>query len=172
MSKMCIEQETIFSAFRAYFEPSMRVLLNWKLAAEQSWPIRLSVQAGETDFSSLMTPWYVDGTSEVGYDCDRGHPVSVGQISALIGRLHSRRREHIQSLCTEMSSWRQPVQLTIPRYALRRGTFLLLDGSHRLAALAIARLPSRIMSFTIEGPIDPHVLPDLGHPWFREEAAR
>ena len=54
----------------------------------------------------------------------------------------------------------------IKRAGVRATPAVMIDGNHRTEAALLAGCRFSIIVFTIDGPLDPHILPDLKH-WQR-----
>ena len=159
-----LEEECLRDAFTSFFKPTIRVLFNWRRMEEAGWPVELTVLKKPVEFSHWFLPWYTGphGT-EVGYSAPDATPVALSHFPGTLTKLDERRQRLIRQLQTSFASSRPPIQLCVPRYSLGSKGYLLLDNSHRMAALASSNLPFVIMAFTVLGPLDNRVLPDLCH---------
>ncbi|MDQ3983099.1 MAG: hypothetical protein M3271_10515 [Actinomycetota bacterium] len=110
-------------------------------------------------------PWYVTEDAEEVDFGDDARPVALREFPAIEAALRPARTKKIAYL---RESFRRSgnVQLLIPAYDLGEGRRLFLDGCHRLAALAGEQVELAAAIFTLIGPLEPSLLPDLVH-WQR-----
>lgn len=150
--------------FAAFFRDGLRVWLDWDAVASNGWPVTLSLLDVRNDLEDLYVPWYLARKrEEVDYGHPEASPLRLAEIPQNLEALEEERRNLIRAFAVEFAGSTEPVRLTIPCYALDQQRSLVLDGNHRLAALVCAAAPFRILRFTLHGPLDPDVLPDLVH---------
>ena len=142
---------------------AIRVELNWDAVRKGKWPVDAKVIESMEVLDDAFFPWYLrDDGREVAYSEDGAKPVGVSQVSALEGKLSQERKAKILAMRRSFEAVPE-VQLVIPAYSLKGSGHLILDGCHRLAALAGTDTSLRMLLLTLRGPIDPEVLPDLRH---------
>lgn len=152
------------SLFSRFYRAHIRVRFDWDRLEREQWPIRMSVIDDPLDLREWSTPWYLRGDKdEVGYGDDGAKPLRLGDFPGVLQCLSEKRRTLIQTLGAAFNNSRQPVQVSVPVYSLGRRGSLLLDGNHRLAALVTTGKAFKLMAFTVYGPLDPEVLPDVAH---------
>ena len=93
-------------------------------------------------------------------------PIALSDIPNVLSLLKKKRQQLILNFSKSFNKDRQPVQLVVPAYTLGKNQSILLDGNHRMAALAISQVTFRVMTFTVFGPMDSNILPDLQH-WIK-----
>ncbi|MFF7244660.1 hypothetical protein ACFZBU_12275 [Embleya sp. NPDC008237] len=176
-----------FGAFRHHYTQGpdrIRVHLDWDrlagLVGDNDGAVRIErvlTTMEPRDLAALAhyrTPWYHDPASpaggEVGYDDPAAHPIPHTRV-ARDGILLEPERE---ARITAVKHWYSEqaitgaIHLTLATYAAAPDRILVLDGNHRLAALA--RLvkegcPATITEFRITGAagVLPPLIPDLTH---------
>jgi hypothetical protein len=153
--------------FVSFFERNIRVLFNWDRFREEGLRVTLSVIEDKGELSGWYVPWYVgENKEEVNYSEPNAQPLALSEIPGNLSFLNKTRRELILSLSESYRVSRQPLQMFAPVYALGKDQFLILDGSHRMSALMISDVSFKLMAFTVFGPMDSRVLPDLRH-WIK-----
>nr|MBS0021870.1 hypothetical protein [Gammaproteobacteria bacterium] len=153
--------------FVSFFRPCIRVLFDWERFQKERWPIQLAVADDLSSISPWYLPWHFDATGkEVKYDSPAGRPIQLASIAKHMLTFDDERRQKI----LEMSSFflkdrdhRRPAQLVAPTYVLPNNLRIILDGNHRMAALMLAKIPFRLLVFSIHGPMDNAVMPELRH---------
>jgi hypothetical protein len=116
------------------------------------------------ELSSFYLPWYLGPKGEeVRYDNRQARPVRLSDVPLSLNGLKPERRDLIGRLAALFEQSRPPIQLVAAAYALPSDEYLILDGNHRLAALATSNVPFRAVLFVVHGPADPSALPDLIH---------
>ncbi|MPY34142.1 hypothetical protein FNH09_23690 [Streptomyces adustus] len=115
-------------------------------------------------------PWYREGsgTGEVRYDRRGAVPLRHAELATDLSSLRQERRSRIGELrdhyATRLDA--QGISLMLATYALGPDGYLVLDGNHRLTALAqlVAKgCPATLTEFRLTAPLDPALLPDLRH---------
>jgi hypothetical protein len=172
-----------FEAFRAHFTKGtdpIRTALDWEtlseLASRDDGGVRLSMVPTDVPpytlaaLGSYHAPWYRDGSGsrEVGHDHPEAVPLRHAELAVDPSVLDGDRRLRIGMLRDHYAAQPdgQRVSLILATYALDADRRLVLDGNHRLTALAqlVAQgCPVRIVEFRLTGPLDPGILPDLTH---------
>ena len=87
--------------------------------------------------------------------------MSVIYAKEHLDKLEDCRRDAILDYVEQFRSAKIVPQMIVPAYALPNSQCLLLDRNHRTEALAIANVEFELTLFSIHGPIDGKILPDL-----------
>lgn len=147
-----------FPLFEALFRGAVRVRLDWDLlSASQS-----DVQVFEPQPQQLLEfvcPWYVgsDG-AEVPVDSPDGTPVTVRRATTL----HGARTARIRTLAAGFTDGPQS-PIIVATFAVPGGRQLVLDGAHRLTAVALGGCRVPVAVFCVEAAATTDLLPDLRH---------
>lgn len=153
--------------FSSVFQSSVRVIFDWERMASEKWPVRLEVFDQLDDISSWYLPWNVDHEGrEVRFDHADAHPIQLSAVPAYLSGFDEARREKVNALARAMgdnSKSGHPNQIVAVTYALPSGRRLVLDGSHRTSGLMIARAPFKLLAFTVYGPLEGTIVPELRH---------
>ena len=148
--------------FSSFFKPSIRVMLDWKQV--ESCPIEVRVISKVETLTKWYLPWYIGhDNQEVEYRDLSSKPLALSNIEEVLPFLYAKRQKTINEIVNTYKKSRPPIQLIIPTFALKDNRFLILDCSHRLSALYISKVDFTLLVFTILGPLDNHILPDLHH---------
>jgi hypothetical protein len=141
----------------------IRVELDWDAVRSGGWPVDAEVVDTIEGLGGGFFPWYLtNGGREVSYLEDGAQPVPVARVTALESYFDDARRTKIAGMRRSFEHV-EAVQLIVPAYSLGASGYLILDGCHRLAALASAGTAFKGLLLTLRGPIDAAVLPDLRH---------
>jgi hypothetical protein len=159
--------------FDTVFGNRMQVLLNWERVLNEHLQIDISVVTSRSDIAGWFSPWYVDGAGQQASSFkDAGvRPLRVLEVPAHFGGLEPSRRDKINLIAESYTDavMHPEVVLPVAVYCTERCT-VVLDGNHRLAALLLATRPFKLLVFSVSGPIDSGILPDLIH-WERPHMA-
>jgi hypothetical protein len=170
-----------FELFRTHFTRSadrIRTCLDWealaRLAARGDGSVgleKVSLRVPPYDLALLdgyHAPWYHDGSREVPYDRPGAQPLRHRDLAADHSVLDPGRQIRIKNLYARYEARHdgEEITLLLATYALGAGRRLVLDGNHRLSA--VARLvsegcPALLTEFRLTAPLDPSLLPDLAH---------
>lgn len=176
-----------FDAFRNHYtggSDRIRVRLDWDrlalLVGANGGAIRIermftSIEPRDlAALSHFRAPWYHDSArpahGEVGYDDPAADPIRHTQVARGAVPLRADRAARIAAVRDWYSTqgMNGGLQLTLATYAAAPDRILVLDGNHRLAALA--RLveegcPATLCEFRITGAagVLPPLVPDLAH---------
>lgn len=138
----------------------IRVWIDWEELFRLSIPVRVTFASSIDDLEGGYLPWYLAPEGrEVDFD-DDARPVALAEFPDAESSLGKERREKIAALRAALAS-SESVHLLVPAYDLGGGRKLILDGCHRLAALTALPVRLKAVVFTLEGPLEPTVLPDL-----------
>jgi hypothetical protein len=156
--------------FSYAFQPAVRVIFDWSRMEHEKWPVRLEVFDRLDEISSWYLPWNVnrDG-KEVRFDDVEAHPIQLSALPTRLTAFSDERQQKVNSLVEALAAGRNdkhPTQLVAAAYALPGGHRLVLDGTHRLSALMMARIPFTLLVFTVYGPLEGRIVPELRH-WER-----
>jgi hypothetical protein len=169
-----------FEVFRAHFTAGpdrIRTELDWRGLADRvrrgDGSVALSVVRtdlapyGLGPLRDYYAPWYADsaGAREARFDAPGAVPLRHADLAADASLLDGARRARIAELrahyATQLGGG---VTLILATYALGGSRRLVLDGNHRLTAIAqlvAAGCPARLVEFRLTAPMDPAILPDL-----------
>ncbi|MBA2592597.1 MAG: hypothetical protein H0U97_10240 [Gammaproteobacteria bacterium] len=159
--------ETPPDLFASFFRPAIRVCFNWDRLLEERWPIKVIVVDERQRLADFYPPWYLSPAGEeVGYLDIDARPFPLSAIPDSMKGLRRKRQDSIKRFSTIFTESRQPIHLVLPAYALTENRYLLLDGTHRAAALLLSDVVFRMMVFVVNGPLDAGAVADLVH-WAR-----
>jgi len=150
--------------FASFFRSAIRVSFNWNRFLTERWPVKIIVLGDRAHLADFYPPWYLSPSGrEVGYRDEGARPFPFSAISESMNGLQQERQESIRRFSTMLARSREPVHLLVPAYALQDTRYLLLDGSHRVAALLLSDVTFRMMVFVVYGPLDAGAARDLVH---------
>lgn len=172
-----------FEVFHAHFTEGadrIRTTLDWQalseMARRDNGTVRLSMIStdlapyGLAALEGYHAPWYRDASrsGEVEYDHRAAMPIRHTELVTDLSVLQGDRRSRIGALrdqyATQLDG--RGVSLILATYALDPDRSLVLDGNHRLTALAqlVAKgCPARLIEFRLTAPVSSAILPDLIH---------
>lgn len=169
-----------FDVFRVHFTEGpdrIRAALDWERLsemAEQDNAVRLSVVSTDVPPYALATldgyyaPWYRDGSAsdEVGYADRDAVPIRHTELATDLSMLQDDRQTRIGMLRDRYSAQLDGsgLSLIVATYVLGPDRCLVLDGNHRLTALAqlVAQgCPARLIEYRLTAPVNSAILPDL-----------
>jgi hypothetical protein len=156
----------LHKAFITFFQPSVRVLFDWNRMARERWPVSFVFADQYPDIASWVMPWNIDTHGkEVNYAAPNARPLRLGEIVNTRISFSSQRQSSIQEYRRYLLSRpiSEHVSLVIPTYHINEQTQLIMDGNHRLAAMFLENIPFYLMSFSIRGPLDRSIIPELSH---------
>jgi hypothetical protein len=117
--------------------------------------------------AAARLPWNVDHEGrEVRFDNADARPIQLSAIPAHLSGFDEARREKVNALARAMGDNTKsghPSQIVAVTYALPSGRRLVLDGTHRTSGLMIARAPFKLLAFTVYGPLEGTIVPELRH---------
>jgi len=149
--------------------PRICVGLNFEAFRSSSWPITIQTASAAESFAKIYTAWYFAPTRQtsiyngVGYAESDAKPLRVSEASAALLHLPSSRQRIVEKYEDEFKTLSGHISISVPAYAVGHGRHLLLDGNHRVVAVAHIGKPFEIKLVTIEGPIQRRYLLDLLH---------
>jgi hypothetical protein len=149
--------------FHSKFCRGIRVAFNWRRLFVEGWPITIHKRQDSAIFSTLKLPWYLANDGFVSFDAPGALPVRLGDIEKWYPLLPERQRNDIDNMKGEFLSGARATDFEFPVYAMPKDEYLVMDGNHRLSALALAKLPFAINMWVVHGPIDTTALADLTH---------
>jgi hypothetical protein len=154
--------ETFVSVFRE----SIRVIFDWDRFLRERWPIKLSVLSRQVEINDWYLPWNVGHSGQiVRYDAPDAHPIQLADVSAVFPLLDPERQMKITDI--KRSFFRYPgggpTPVVVATYHLGSSRHLLLDGNHRIAGILLAQVPFRAVAFSVYGPIERSIVPELKH---------
>lgn len=146
---------------RLFGPPMMKTKLAWDLLLADDSPV-VTFAGPSLDLANrLYAPWYVGAVGQVPREDDRGQPLRFDQVGERWDELAPEHRAEIDEHAANLRD-AVPALLVLPLYDLRDGTFLVLDGNHRLAASIRHEIVTRALAIALRGPLDRSVLRDLG----------
>lgn len=147
--------------FKERFCSSIRVQFNWAYFGAQDWPMS-EITMTDPDLGSVFTPWYeIEGVPGAGYEQAGASPMSVERAACLLNKFAPELKAAIQQKINALDIC--DGRIVVPAYQLPDGKYLLLDGNHRLVALAVSKKQRTVVLHVVEGPPLAEVLPDLIH---------
>ena len=148
-------------AFRRRFQDTIRVKLNWAWLSGGLWPIHQHTIWHPEELAKIYLPWYLSPAQcEVGYDHPSAAPLRLADILDWFPKLEARWQD-VNQYRQEYAANGQLVTFEIPVYRLPGEMWLLLDGNHRMSALALARPAFAVTVHEVCGPLIEQALPDL-----------
>jgi hypothetical protein len=143
---------------------AVRVLLDWAAIRSPAFRVRETFTRSRTVLGDLATVWYAapDGTSAE-YHTEGARQLTVRQAVAARDSWPARRAGRVAEFVDRFRVQGEPVHLVLPAVELPDGGAILLDGTHRTSAAFLTDLDVRLLLFTLSGPADASVLPDLAH---------
>ncbi|WP_282203217.1 ParB N-terminal domain-containing protein [Kitasatospora fiedleri] len=168
-----------FDLFRKHFTAGpdrIRTWLRWEALAELaargdgSVRVRKAVTHvppyGTDALDRFYAPWYRDSHGPAAYDSRDAVPVRLTEAAADSSAVPPETWKRILVLRDQYArSANGPgISLVFASYSLGDGSYLVLDGNHRLSALVqlVAQgCPVTLTEFQLTAPLDPALLPDL-----------
>jgi len=139
----------------------IRVGLATELARSESWSVKEVVLINRDQLKELFAPWYqTQNDFDVPFNAEGAVPVKIGDVLNNYRRWEKRHSRVDEIRCSLQTN---DVSLTILGFCLPCDGTLLLDGNHRIIALAQTEYRFRLRVLVLDGPINPAVLPDLQH---------
>lgn len=142
----------------------VRAWLDWDALEDAGCAVREQFSRSPDVLGGLFTVWYqtADGT-DGDWRNPGDRPLRVAECADAMDIWPADRRDRIHGFADAFRGDDRPVQLVLPAYAVGGDGAVLLDGTHRAVAAHLSGADVRIMLFVLDGPLDPRVLPDLGH---------
>ncbi|MEW2475975.1 hypothetical protein AB0875_19475 [Micromonospora gifhornensis] len=142
----------------------IRVLLNWQALRSGGFTVRERFTRSHDVLGDLMTVWYAldDGTTAE-YHTRGARPLSVRAAVAQRRSWPAARQRRVLHFMRALRTQGDPVQLVLPTVETPGGHAILVDGTHRACAALIGQVDLRVLLYTLAGPVDESVLPDLIH---------
>lgn len=149
--------------FITVFGSTVRARIDWSRVLTEC-TVDETFSDSRVDLGELFTVWYAGaGGRHAGYDEPGAHPLRVGETSLTEATWPVERATKIEAMsASHAGSAGEPVVLPLPAYRVGSSA-VILDGTHRAVAAFRACIAVRLMLFTLIGPADPEVLPDLRH---------
>jgi len=161
---MKTETKISTNTFVSIFSSSIRVLFDWERFKHEKWNVSLSVTKNLDDISNWYLPWNFDKSGkERKYNQSNVHPMKLSSIYELFPKLTKKRRQQIQSISDIFIEMRKPIQIVVPTYSLPDKSQIFLDGNHRMSALMLTKVEFTLIIFSVSGPTDSSILPELKH---------
>lgn len=159
---MDISTEDFFEYFAN--PTAIRVSVDWWKVRQLKIPVKTRLADGWTELSKGYFPWYVSPGQQEAIFSDAGStPIALADVAKLEPVLSPERRDKIREIRHWLMQGGPAFEIIIPAYELDAGRRLYLDGCHRLAAAAGLSSRIRAVLLSLDGPIDPNIIPDLAH---------
>jgi hypothetical protein len=151
--------------FRTVFgRGQIKALLDWSRLDEPAIRVEESFGDSRDRLGDLLSVWYVDaGGKPSEWRAADARPLSVREAADPGIAWPGERAHRLAAFEQHFATADEPIQLLLPAYAVGKGRTLLLDGTHRAVAAYRTGAPVALFIFTLRGPLDPAVLPDLRH---------
>ncbi|MFB9249034.1 hypothetical protein ACFFWE_12410 [Sphaerisporangium melleum] len=148
-----------------FFDPDViGAWLDWDAVTSSDCQVSETCSRSREYLAGLYTMWYATPDDTDGdWRGERDRPLRVGEARRTSRSWPQGRASGVTRLRDAFVRENRPVHLVLPGYSLGNGRVLLLDGTHRAVAAHLSGLEVRVMVFSIEGPLDAAVLPDLAH---------
>ena len=147
--------------FSQRFAGRIRVSFNWPQFRIQNWPVEKISIDGRRICPALRLPWYVGVNGMVSFDEPGASPVRLSEVDRWYSMLPEQQRTDIDNMRVEYLRRSRSLEPEIPVYALQNGEYLVMDGNHRLSALALSALSFSVDMWVVHGPIAASALGDL-----------
>lgn len=132
--------------------PAINVRFNWQRFGESHWPVHRYVVEDRKTLLNLTTALRLRfGRQPRILKPIGSHFMSIAEMVATVPQMSDMRRSIIDKYVEQF--WVQDhVELEVPTYRLPHNRQMLLDGNHRLTALATVDVPFRLTLFSVKGP--------------------
>jgi hypothetical protein len=147
----------------AFRDSGLRVELAWERLRAPEFSVSHTVSRSARLLGAMFTVWYEDLLGKDGAWDRPGRPLRVREVMRTKDDWPADRGRRVSSFHNAFAVASEPAQLVLPTYALPGGELLILDGSHRAVAAHRAAVPVRLLIYTLRGPVEEGVLPDLRH---------
>lgn len=155
---------------RVGWQGNVRVNVDWEAIAHS--PVRIMVTGDIEKIRSWYTCWFLGPDGEVSvHDVPPGTPpLTIGEACNQFDRLLPARQaailEHVadlrRSAGVDGAAGASPVGFsTMTCHLLGSQKELVLDSNHRFLALCLADVPFRVHVFSVHGPLDGAMCPEL-----------
>jgi hypothetical protein len=151
--------------FCRLFEPPVaRVSLNWQVIRASNYPVVVEVLVEKADLATYYLPWYrsPEGT-EAFWSEPEARPIAAVSWMQARQAVSPDKRRGVAEFARLYRTSGATVQVLAACYDLGESRRLVLDGTHRIAALMETAAPFRLLAVTLRGPLSESVLPDLRH---------
>ena len=146
------------------FFAKIRVTMNWEKLLAHSPTVAIREISDREELIQLIVPWYrTEMEFDARYDAPGARAMSVREVEQNFDSLPEKKRNGTQQNSNNYLNADAAISIYLPAYQLPQNLHLLLDGNHRTIALARITKPFSLKLISIVGPIDPEILPDLGH---------
>lgn len=162
-----------WSLFRRVFgtKGAIRVKFSWEESAVTS----ISLWTGPEIPPEWYLVWYSKsegtGRTPARHNDSGARPLSVGEASADLARLGDQRADVVARVARQMRC-QSNAPIVVATWCTPNGRRLMLDGNHRAVASRLVSKHGPVFAFTLHGPPDPRVIPDLKHHRWPEQAIR
>ncbi|SDG88606.1 hypothetical protein [Pelagibacterium luteolum] len=145
--------------------PDITVGFNWQRFETEQWPVERQVVVDRGQILSFHTFFR--------YSLGRinGHflhwlnmrLMTVGEVLKKLDRVPKTDQDSIRYFASLYDAANEPVELSIPTFALPHGGQYLMDFNHRVCGLALSGVEFRLDVHSIKGPLSAEVLKDATH---------
>jgi hypothetical protein len=142
----------------------VNALLDWDTVRRLDCVVTERFSRSSEHLGDAFTVWYETAGGLNGDWRNKGdHPLRVRDAVRTYADWPAERKDRVNEFKGIFKGGEDPVLLVLPAYSLPSSAQLILDGTHRAVAAFSAKVDVRLMMFSIQGPCDPAILPDLGH---------
>jgi len=148
------------SHVRRIFEPCATIGLDWPRVQGAEMIVHEALK----ERKAWKLVWHVDEKAEAHWG--DGRQLDLETVVKDFLKLGLARQDKILAIARSYKGEKRPSVLPVLTYRIEKGRRIVLDGCHRLVALAWSGAPFRIVEYQLRGPLKSHVLKDL---WEHEE---
>lgn len=150
--------------FADWFRAVIRVGFNWDRFFHERWPIEAVRLKKPADLARCFMPWYIGKSGdEVAYDATDAVPMRLTDIPNAKKILNDERQHDIHEYVAAFRQQGGVVEFMTPTYSLPDNQYFILDGNHRMSALALSSVPFDVTLWNVRGPLESDALLDLIH---------
>lgn len=158
------DQSPISARFTSRF-PDITVGFNWQRFETENWPVEQALVVDRDRILRFHTFFR--------YSLGRinGHflhwlnmrQMTVGEVLKKLHRVPKTDQDSIRYFASLYGAASEPVELSIPTFALPHGGQYLMDFNHRVCGLALSGVDFQLDVHSINGPLSADVLKDATH---------
>ena len=154
-------------AFAAEFSRQITMPMCWRIIVAENYRITTHLLSNRARLGNYFVPWYV---SPAGKECplqeDGAKALSLADVRANLKYLDARRIGRIVKHRVAFTMQTKPIEFRVPAYSMPDSRYVVLDGNHRLSALALLDVRFCVTICAIEGPMEPRLLWNLAY-WLK-----
>lgn len=153
------------ATFCRLFEPPVaRVSLDWQVIRASNYPVVIEVLVAKAELATYYFPWYLSSERrEAFWSEPEARPIAAVSWMQVRRAVSAEKRRGVAEFARLYRTSGVTVQVLAACYDLGESRRLVLDGTHRIAALMETGAPFRLLALTLRGPLSESVLPDLRH---------